>query len=128
MKYRKQPKDSSQCGQACVAMVLNIPLKRCIKEIFFGWKGNTSPKLVSLAIRSRPEFYCSSRVTHITDKRPAPDRCIIQIQSTLPRHKNWSHWILKWDGHIYDPHYGVDPVYDKDIVFHGFLRITPGRY
>jgi hypothetical protein len=97
MKHIRQPEGSSLCGQACLAMYLDIPLEESIR--LFGSRGGTrTPQLVRI-LRSF-EISCPDRLVRRTCAAPLPLNCITKSCSPDRKH---SHWMLYSNGILYDP-------------------------
>jgi hypothetical protein len=114
MKLILQPDDSELCGQACVAMAAGVSLKRAISAI--GHKGDTSTADVVFGLRSFG-LTCADKLVRISRKRPMPSaRAMIVIHRPAVEHERrnpkW-HWMLSWDGKIYDPGGRWPEGYDK---------------
>jgi len=108
-----QPIGSSQCGQACVAMILGVPLELAIDLL--KTKGTTtgpmlSKVLNSLGISTSPAQVRLTKFTRIYRKQKysqyVPARCIAKVRSKGVKK---CHWILFWDRKKYDPYPGHVP-------------------
>lgn len=116
MKLVEQPEGSSLCGQACIAMVTGSSLERAVFVV--GHKNGTYTSDLIKAIRVLG-CDCADRLRRISKQRPVlPKRCIVSIVKWVgegpTRRQRKGHWILSWDGVIYDPG-GVWPEsYDKN--------------
>ena len=95
-----QPPGSSLCGQACVAMAAGISLEESIKV--FGHKHTTRTIEISRALNAVGIQCPSRRLKRLTDRPQWITRAIIK-EIYGPIRKRKSHWVLLWDGHIYDP-------------------------
>lgn len=104
MKLITQPEGSSLCGQCCIAMAAGVSLKRATDAI--GHNGGTRTSEVVKALR-KLGIDCADRMVRPSRKRPnIPQRAFLAIHR-LPnedekRKAKW-HWLLQWDGKIYDP-------------------------
>lgn len=92
MKLIRQPENSNICGQCCIAMLNNEPLKDILSRM---GKGKTSWK--HLRVHIAPYFFIGSR-----------ERFKRQIHSTLALcNVHWNtgrkHWVLYYRGWIFDP-------------------------
>ena len=95
-----QPPGSSLCGQCCVAMAAGISLEESIKV--FGHRHATRTKEVAQALNALGIQCPSQRLKPLTDRDSWPTRAIIK-EIYGPTRKRKSHWILLWDGKVYDP-------------------------
>lgn len=93
-----QPAGSSLCGQACIAMAAGVSLDEAIEAV--GHAKATSTKEVVAGLR-KLQVEADSRCRRVSHQRPKyPRRALL-----VARNKgctNW-HWLLHWDGKIYDP-------------------------
>ena len=97
MKLIAQPIASDLCGQCCVAMAAGVSVRRA-REII-GHDGGTETREVVRALRSLG-VSCADRLVRISRNRPnLPTRAIVTIQEQGKR----AHWMLTWDGTMYDP-------------------------
>lgn len=110
IKHIFQPKRSNMCGQACVAMVLGFPLLTV--RLKMGRRATSGKDLHNALseffIDSSPQQVRLSGFQRVSRWKPffyenLPARCIAKCRSTGVRA---SHWILVWDGKIYDPYPG----------------------
>lgn len=115
MKLIKQKTEHS-CGQACVAMIAGITLKKSI-DIFGNDKRTTTKQLKQafeqLGIKT------GKRRERISKNRKLPNLCIVSIK--------WSdngkrHWSVCENGKFYDPYFGHVKKYDNGKIL-SFLRI-----
>jgi len=95
-----QPKGSSLCGQAVVAMAAGISLEESIR--IFGHRHATRTKEVARVLNTLGIQCPSRRLKPLTDRDPRPTRAIIK-EIYGPTRKRKSHWVLLWDGKVYDP-------------------------
>ena len=106
MKLIAQPIESKLCGQACVAMLLGIPLEDSIK--LFGHQKGTSAlmihevlatqgikcdKKLAVAPYKHLKGWCSAVVTFMK----------VQMHKDKTGKRPSSHWVLNVYGKIYDP-------------------------
>lgn len=119
-----QPENSSVCGQACVAMVLGITLDESIA--LFKSRGQTRTKKLLAVLRSQ-NIQCGNKLERVVPGSEPPSRCIVKILWTGKK-KPPGHWMLRWDGSLYDPILGKDPsfyrVYTDMYRMTSFLRIS----
>lgn len=116
MRRVYQPDNSKLCGQACVAMILNVSLMEAVTE--FGHSHVTHAQDVIDVLR-KWGFTTGDRCKRLSgDLRGLklrdveswhdafPKRCMLRIGC---RGMAGSHWVLLWDGKVYDPaRYAVD--------------------
>ncbi len=99
MTHIYQPEDSPLCGQCCVAMAAGVSLEKAISVIGSSTAG-TSTAEVRDGLRALG-IGCAERLRVVSRVRPIlPRRAIIACH--IPRNGN-AHWMLTWDGEIYDP-------------------------
>ena len=108
-----QPKNSMLCGQTCVAMVGGISLEDAIQKV--GKRGGTTgpdlhkalSKIGILSSEKMARLSVNSRVSRKQfDFDALPEKCIAKVRSVGI---NKSHWVLVWNGKIYDPYPGYVP-------------------
>lgn len=98
MKLVVQPKDSSICGQCCVAMISGKKLEDVIK--LFGHSHATRTKELSKALKSLG-FECEDRLTKLNNTNGFPELCIVKV--TYDWRKNSGHWMVYEHGMCYCP-------------------------
>ena len=97
-----QPPESSLCGHCCVAMAAGVGVERVIEEI--GHEDGTTTKELVAALHAL-NVPCGGTLLRFSRVKPVlPKRCIVYIhrygeKGREPR----GHWMLSWDGKIYDP-------------------------
>jgi len=106
MKLVRQPDGSSLCGQSCVAMAAGVSLKRAVAAVGHSRIGGTHTREIVAALRALG-VECADRCRKVSRKRPVlPQRGMVVIHQPKGEHgvsyHRW-HWILTWDGQIYDP-------------------------
>lgn len=93
-----QPENSNLCGQTCVAMAAGVSLDRAIEAIGHKSISGTNTRDLVRGLRALG--------------LPCADRCRVlgRLKPVLPRRgmlvvgtKKYGHWMLTWDGVIYDP-------------------------
>jgi len=118
--YQRQPPGSSLCGQTCVAMIAGVPLEESISR--FNSKGGTRTKQVKQVLESFG-FNATNRLKRVTKGTIIPSLAIGKMRWSNSNH---SHWVVIYDGKIYDP----DPITTPPIrkvrkqEFAGSPRIT----
>ena len=104
MKIVRQPEGSHQCGQACVAMAASVSLKRAVEAV--GHSHATPTRDLIPALR-KLGVDCADKLLRISRRRPnLPPRAIVAIHRPAvagERRKAGWHWLLTWDGKIFDP-------------------------
>lgn len=114
-----QPEGSSLCGQACIAMVAGISLERAIEAVGHRRRGGTTTKEIVLALRSLG-IACPDRLHRMNCKRPVlPGRAVVNIVKYITRadgkrKQRKAHWMLTWDGVIFDPGQAWPEAYRQD--------------
>lgn len=123
MRLVRQPPSSSLCGQSVVAMVLEVTLDESIA--LFGKSGKTCTRDLITVLRSRG-VTCDSRLTVKRCGRELPRRCVLSLHAR-PRSiaKGWGHWALLWDGTVYDPADGINPVWHESTAITSYLTLDP---
>ncbi len=116
MKLIKQ-KTKNSCGQACVAMIAGITLKKSIE--IFGGIGRTTTKQIKQALKQLG-IKTGNRRERISQNKLLPYLCIVFIR--------WSdngrgHWSVHENGKFYDPYFGHIKKYDNGKIL-SFLRIN----
>src|ERR1035437_8529670 len=108
MNYVEQPDGSSLCGQACVAMVADVSLAEAVQLI--GKRGHSGTRTRDLvkALRSLG-VGCADKLKRVSRVRPVyPRRAILAVAkyawvSDGTREQRKCHWMVTWDGVVYDP-------------------------
>ena len=114
MKHIRQPKDSNLCGQACVAMILDITLEDAIKRV--GKKGKTRTKDIVGAVG---EVAQEARLVPVRQRPTLPKRALTKVTWT----KGQSHWVVFWDGMVFDP--SLDQGHDH-LSWAAYIADIPG--
>lgn len=100
-----QPEGSGVCGQCCVAMAAGVSLKRACDAVGHNKASGTHTREIVRALTALG-LTCDSRLRRISRSRPnLPKRAIVAIHRPYvekKRNARW-HWMLTWDGKIYDP-------------------------
>lgn len=102
----RQPEGSALCGQACVAMVAGVSLERAIGVV--GHQRGTHTRDIVRGLRCL-KVVSSGKLRRISRARPViPNRAIVAIvyyamRPDGTRGQRYAHWLLSWDGVIYDP-------------------------
>jgi hypothetical protein len=80
-------------------MVGGISLKKAIEIV--GHERGTYPKQLAKALRRVGARVPRNRLVRFSGG-PLPRRCVMKVwlEDTKER---WSHWVLVWDGRVYDP-------------------------
>lgn len=100
--YLQQPTNSAQCGQYCLAMLTGKSVEEII-EIIGTSKGTT----VKQIIQSLNDMQLQNSERLISRrKQPMPTVAICKVRREWNKSGNW-HWVLLYDGNIYDPLRGV---------------------
>ncbi len=95
----RQPDGSSLCGQCCVAMAAKVSLKDAIAAVGHEKKRGTHTHEVIAALR-KLGVGCSGKLKRVSRTKPIlPQRAMVVITTGKTR---W-HWMLVWDGVVYDP-------------------------
>ena len=99
-----QPEDTSLCGQTCVAMAAGVSLDRAIEVVGHAKARGTYTHEVVKALRQLV-VPCADRLRPTGRvKTVLPKRGLISIHrpegSKRPAR---FHWMLTWDGKMYDP-------------------------
>ena len=108
--WKPQPHGSRLCGQTCVAMLAKVSLKRSIKA-FDGRMRGTRAKHVLAALARLGVEIKGKRLIPVTGGR-MPQRCLqcvafVHYRGAGEGRKTFRHWRILWDGHIYDPVWGI---------------------
>jgi len=97
MNLLQQPRDSSLCGQTCVAMLADITLEESIKV--FSTKGGTRTRDVVKALTSLG-IKCGDKLIRLSTGVKKPDLCIVKLHFTDDKNTHWTVWNNGW---FYDP-------------------------
>jgi hypothetical protein len=92
-----QPSDLPVCGQTCVAMAAGVSLERAYEV--FGHQSGTTTREVVQALRHLG-INCADRLRRCSKTRAIPARAILHTREQGGRR---AHWMLMWDGRVYDP-------------------------
>lgn len=99
LKLVRQPEGSNLCGQAVVATLLGLTLDDGIRE--FGTRGATRTRQIAAVLRGRG-IECPDRLERFRGRLPA--RGILKVKFW----RSWmGHWVLWFDGRLYDPATGT---------------------
>lgn len=89
------------CGQTCVAMILGITELEAIELV--GKKGLTNVGHLIKALRKKG-IGCSRGLVKVYKHTVVPPNCIARVSWYRDgKRLGTSHWILYWDGVMYDP-------------------------
>lgn len=105
MRHLIQPEGSGLCGQTCIAMAADVSLDRACDVVGHRKLGGTTTREVVHALRELG-VPCASSLKRISRLRPVlPKRCIVAIHRPKEpgRHRGRWHWMLHWDGRMFDP-------------------------
>jgi hypothetical protein len=106
MQLVLQPEGSSLCGQACVAMAAGVSLEAATKAVGHGKERGTYTREIIAALRAL-NISCADRCRRIGRvKSFLPPRGLIVISRPKKegrRRRSLFHWMLVWDGVVYDP-------------------------
>lgn len=111
------------CGQACVAMIAGISLKKAIEVV--GKKGGTTTKDLVKALR-KLGFKCGDRL-----KFDEPVFLAIVKEKFAKHEHEWDwhwHWVVYYNGNYYDPGRGVNPKLPKGRRYSSCLEIRKQRF
>jgi hypothetical protein len=117
MNLVRQPEGSSLCGQACVAMVAGVTLDESVSAV--GHKHGTYTREIVKALRALG-VPCPDRLRRVSRVRPVlPQRAIVAVVkwATRPdgkRKQRRAHWMVAWDGVIYDPEDSWPALYERN--------------
>lgn len=121
MRHLVQP-SSKTCGQTCVAMAAGIEIDDAIK--LFGHRHGTHTKSV-IRVLKKLGFDVSSRLQRVTPYQPIPQRSICKMRFRRRDGKGWKngwHWVLLWDGVLYDP-LGPDYIHPAGSQLSSFIDL-----
>lgn len=99
-----QPEGSSLCGQTCVAMAAGVSLDRAIEVVGHSKNAGTTTKEIVTALRALG-VPCADKLRVVSRALPVlPKRALLYIGRTQGNKRSEvSHWMLTWDGTVYDP-------------------------
>lgn len=128
MRLVRQPSGSSMCGQACIAMVAGVSLRKACEAV--GHCNATDTRNLKGALRIF-KVACGEKLVRINRNRPVfPRRCIVAVckfgaTRNGKRRAKYSHWMVSWDGVIYDPEDLWPKYYDVNTwVITSYLDLT----
>jgi len=113
-----QQRGEKTCGQAVVAMLGNISYEEAVTLI--GHEGRTFTGQLYFAFQCLG-FDCPDRLVRKGKKTELPARCAAKLSCKGDRH--WGNWVAYFEGTVYDPWYGVNPVYPKRVRVTSFLPL-----
>lgn len=116
MEPIRQPEGSEICGQCCVAMAAGVGVKRAIDAV--GKDGATRTRDIIRGLRALG-LNCADRMRRTAQNRALPPRCIVHICWR----RRYGHWMLYWDGHVYDPGGAYPDGYDSHSRIVSYLEI-----
>lgn len=96
--YTRQPKNSRQCGQYCLMMVTGKSIEEIIDTV--GTKKGTTTKRILHALDQFGIKHSGRLITRGT--KPLPKIAICKVRREWSKTSGW-HWVLLYDGMIYDP-------------------------
>ncbi len=91
IKHRMQPFDSRLCGQACIAMLLDLEIDVIV--FLMGRRGATTIKMLSKFLGANG-LECDDRLTRVSKNWEKPNLCIVKLSFDG---RNKGHWVL-WNG------------------------------
>jgi len=116
MIFVRQPKNSNQCGQACIAMLGNISLDDAC--LLTGTRGATRTKHLSKALTDLNISHAPRR------RRGIPtETALLYVQS---KDRTKAHWVLWHNKKYYDPAAGVFrklPVHLEEADMTSYLEV-----
>lgn len=117
------PEGSNCCGQACVAMAAGVSLDRAIEAVGHKKQRGTRTKEIIAALHSLG-IKTAAKVRPMSRTKPVlPKRAMVSIcTNKVGREYKLGHWLLYWDGVMYDPR-GTWPEGYRDWVITSFLEI-----
>lgn len=101
-----QPSGSNLCGQTCVAMIAEVSLQRVCTVM--GHSHSTRTREIVTVLRALG-IECSDRLQRISKQTrfpardPLPKRCIVHVVWDKPNGGYHRHWIVYWNGQIFNP-------------------------
>ncbi len=103
MRLITQPEASSLCGQCCVAMAAGVSLAKAVEAVGHSKLRGTYTREIITALR-KLGINCGDRCRRVSRKRPMlPKRGIAVIHRPKGEETGMWHWLLVWDGEVYDP-------------------------
>lgn len=118
VKIKIQPRGSNQCGQYCLSMLTNVK-----PETIMGTKvgkGATSTAQLVSFIRSF-QFVCARKLKRINKLTNLPKLCILNYRY---KGRSMGHWVLYYNGTVYDPAMGKYLYSKEEIQQHFNCTIT----
>ncbi len=105
MKYKKQPYKSKQCGQACLAMILDKTVKEVCKELN---KYKTTSLYDDVAAMLEKSGYKVTKHEGVVPLSDIPNNSVIRIKFPSDNF----HFAVKYGDKYYDPAIGVVSEYN----------------
>jgi hypothetical protein len=118
-----QPDDSSLCGQCCIAMAAGVSLRNVIKVAGDSAEGMTTEQMRAALLRFG--IFTSRRMHPVGDRGLGAMRHGRAILHTRQRHRRtpkYGHWILLWDGGVFDPEGPYTAIYYPTTIV-SYLKI-----
>lgn len=122
MELVRQPKNSSLCGQACVATIAGVSLEKSIK-VFGGTKGGTRTRQVVEALR-KLGIACGDKLTRINKDTEKSPTCIVKQHFDDTK---ITHWVVYYYGYYLDPDIGIYKEYIDGMRETSYLPIYVTR-
>lgn len=116
MKFVLQPYGSKQCGQSCLAMILNCDLYRLCTVLNNHWVMDIKDLKLHLELNKyKTELH--NREYGFYKFENIPNNSIIRFWNF----DGTGHFVLKHDGKYYDPSIGIIEKYYKEIKINMYL-------
>jgi hypothetical protein len=123
-----QPDQTGLCGQTVVAMAAGISIDEAVVAVGVSSIMDEGGTYATDLIRGLRKLGVKVGVTRTYPRRPSrrklrilPKRAILSIADGT----RWGHWVLYWDGFVYDPGIGWPipiRVYETSIVERAYSR------
>ncbi len=97
MQWMRQTHNT--CGQTCLAMLAKVSLETAISAVGVG--GKTCTKDLVNGLRQL-KVGSGKRLERLRRADKLPRYCIVKVY-----HSYGSHWVLHWDGTVYDSELGI---------------------
>lgn len=109
LTHRQQPKDSSTCGQHCVAILCGIMPSTAIVKV--GHQRGTYHKELTPVFRMYGWIAQSDKLIKIKKDTIIPETCLMKMWFSKKSH---THWMIKHKDLLYDPGF-KNPVEWDDV-------------
>ena len=116
----RQPADAGLCGQACVAMIAGVSLQAAITAVGHARRNGSNTRELAAGLQRLGVRTAGNRLRALRGQ--LPERALIALRRNGERNPYKFHWMLQWDGAVYDPD-DLWPGFYSDWRITSYLRI-----